>query len=275
MLPGFVPYFLFYLLSPNIKRGVAYGDRWRQTLDVYLPQKPAGAPAVVFVSGGAWIIGNKAWAFLMGQTLQRNGVVCVSVDYRNYPQAAVPQMVDDVDAALRWTFENIEAYGGDRRAAPGPERRRAPRRARAVRRRWRRRRGAAARQPARRARAPLPAQWVGISGMYDTAKMLPALRARLGDALCAPCSAPPSTPARLRRSLRGRRRAARALPPCAVMHGTDDQSVDVGQSRVRRRCAKTARPSTTSTLPANRTPTRSSRTRCGAPTGSWRRCSRS
>ena len=24
---------------------------------------------------------------------------------------------------------------------------------------------------------------------------------------------------------------ARALPPCAVMHGTDDQSVDVGQSR--------------------------------------------
>ena len=29
---------------------------------------------VVFVSGGAWIIGNKAWAFLMGQTLQRNGV---------------------------------------------------------------------------------------------------------------------------------------------------------------------------------------------------------
>ena len=113
MLPGFVPYFLFYLLSPNIKRGVAYGDRWRQTLDVYLPQKPAGAPVVVFVSGGAWIIGNKAWAFLMGQTLQRNGVVCVSVDYRNYPQAAVPQMVDDVDAALRWTFENIEAYGGD------------------------------------------------------------------------------------------------------------------------------------------------------------------
>ena len=99
MLPGFVPYFLFYLLSPNIKRGVAYGDRWRQTLDVYLPQKPAGAPVVVFVSGGAWIIGNKAWAFLMGQTLQRNGVVCVSVDYRNYPQAAVPQMVDDVDAA--------------------------------------------------------------------------------------------------------------------------------------------------------------------------------
>ena len=90
MLPGFVPYFLFYLLSPNIKRGVAYGDRWRQTLDVYLPQKPAGAPVVVFVSGGAWIIGNKAWAFLMGQTLQRNGVVCVSVDYRNYPQAAVP-----------------------------------------------------------------------------------------------------------------------------------------------------------------------------------------
>ena len=26
-------------------------------------------------------------------------------------------------------------------------------------------------------------------------------------------------------------RPPRALPPCAVMHGTDDQSVDVGQSR--------------------------------------------
>ena len=53
MLPGFVPYFLFYLLSPNIKRGVAYGDRWRQTLDVYLPQKPAGAPEKENAGDGA------------------------------------------------------------------------------------------------------------------------------------------------------------------------------------------------------------------------------
>ena len=236
MLPGFVPYFLFYLLSPNIKRGVAYGDRWRQTLDVYLPQKPAGAPVVVFVSGGAWIIGNKAWAFLMGQTLQRNGVVCVSVDYRNYPQAAVPQMVDDVDAALRWTFENIEAYGGDPARVALVGQSAGAHLAALV---LLRRAAAAAEAPPRGSRlgqwlaAPLPAQWVGISGMYDMAKMLPALRARgLGERLMRAvlgAAVDAVSPAAILSE--GGGELARALPPCAVMHGTDDQSVDVGQSR--------------------------------------------
>ena len=45
---------------------------------------------VVFLSGGAWLIGYKAWAYLQGKVLQNNGVMCIMPDYRNYPQVSFP-----------------------------------------------------------------------------------------------------------------------------------------------------------------------------------------
>ena len=72
-----------------------------------------GCPVVIFVSGGAWIIGYRMWGFLLGLALQRAGVLCVCVDYRNFPQAGMPSMVDDVAAACAWVRNHIGAYGGD------------------------------------------------------------------------------------------------------------------------------------------------------------------
>ncbi|KAI9921517.1 hypothetical protein PsorP6_000798 [Peronosclerospora sorghi] len=51
-------------------------------------------PVVVFfLSGGAWIIGYKAWGALMGRVLESLGVVVVTPDYRNFPQGVVPDMM--------------------------------------------------------------------------------------------------------------------------------------------------------------------------------------
>lgn len=118
MLPGMLPMFLYhYRRSPQVLRGVPYGDGARRRADVFLPKgaalKDGGCPVLVFVSGGAWIIGFRGWSFLMGHVLQLNGVLCISVDYRNFPQADVPGMVDDVEAALAWAVQAAPAWGGD------------------------------------------------------------------------------------------------------------------------------------------------------------------
>ena len=71
-------------------------------------------PVVVFLSGGAWIIGYKAWGAFMGMLMAQLGVVFVSPDYRNFPQGTINDMVIDTTNAIQWTQDNIHKYGGDK-----------------------------------------------------------------------------------------------------------------------------------------------------------------
>ncbi|EKX32757.1 hypothetical protein GUITHDRAFT_121062 [Guillardia theta CCMP2712] len=90
MLPALLPAFIRYLWSAGVRKNLMYGSSIRHQLDVYLPsdhkRDPSRRrPVVIFISGGAWIIGYKTWAFLMGLVFQDNGVVFVAPDYRNFP----------------------------------------------------------------------------------------------------------------------------------------------------------------------------------------------
>lgn len=76
---------------------------------------PPPAPTLLFFYGGAWLIGYKLFGCLLARTLTAAGITVVVADYRNYPLAAVPQQVDDAEAALRWTLRNVHRYGGDAR----------------------------------------------------------------------------------------------------------------------------------------------------------------
>ena len=132
----------YYLCSGRVLRGLRYGRERRQTLDIYLPEEgeagaggrrhgeESGLPVVVFISGGAWTIGYKAWGALMGKLLtsssssssaaengqqQQPRLLFVTPDYRNFPQARVPGMVRDVAAAVAWVEAHIGEYGGDAR----------------------------------------------------------------------------------------------------------------------------------------------------------------
>eukprot|EP01084_Bolivina_argentea_P124003 219741_1 len=71
-------------------------------------------PVVIFLSGGAWIIGYKAWGAFMGMLLAQLGVIFVSPDYRNFPQGTISDMVTDATTAIQWTYDNIHKYGGDK-----------------------------------------------------------------------------------------------------------------------------------------------------------------
>eukprot|EP00127_Corallochytrium_limacisporum_P003686 Clim_evm18s152 gene=Clim_evmTU18s152 len=118
LMPGFISIGWYYLTSNRIVRNVVYGVNSRNTCDIFLPsasrpQGGRGRPVVVYVTGGAWIIGYKAWGALMGRILQNYGIVCVSIDYRNFPQGTVPDMIEDVNTAVAWVFDEIASFGGD------------------------------------------------------------------------------------------------------------------------------------------------------------------
>jgi len=122
MLPGFIPPFLNYLVDKRIVKNIPYGKSMRQLLDIYLPYDPeiiesplnsGKYPVVVFISGGAWIIGYKVWGFIMGQLLAKSGVICITPDYRNFPQATVEDMCEDIDRSVDWVMQNVGKFGGD------------------------------------------------------------------------------------------------------------------------------------------------------------------
>ena len=127
----------FYFTSPRVIRGIRYGRRPRNALDLYFPPgvdarsataaavaavAAAGAgdpkarraaaasaptsttprPVVVYVTGGAWIIGHRAWGALLCARLSARGAIVACADYRNFPQAAADGMVADVRDAIGW-----------------------------------------------------------------------------------------------------------------------------------------------------------------------------
>lgn len=120
---------LYFILDEHIHKNIIYGLKGRNLLDVYTvpgtkaKNKPDAEshetaeapryPVVVFFTGGAWIIGYKAWGALIGKVLSACGIVVVTPDYRNFPQGILPDMVDDATLAMQWVFDNVHLFGGD------------------------------------------------------------------------------------------------------------------------------------------------------------------
>ncbi|CAM8919070.1 unnamed protein product [Rhodiola kirilowii] len=70
-------------------------------------------PVIAFVTGGAWIIGYKAWGSLLGQQLSERGIIVACIDYRNFPQGTIGEMVKDASQGISFLCNNISDYGGD------------------------------------------------------------------------------------------------------------------------------------------------------------------
>nr|AUZ98396.1 prenylcysteine alpha-carboxyl methylesterase [Trachyspermum ammi] len=114
LFPGFVQVGYYYFFSHQIRRGVVYGDEPRNRLDLYLPKDTNGPkPVVAFVTGGAWIIGYKAWGSLLGQQLSERDIIVACIDYRNFPQGTMSDMVKDASQGISFICNNIAEYGGD------------------------------------------------------------------------------------------------------------------------------------------------------------------
>lgn len=94
-----------YLANPN--------DAAKQALDVYRPVSAGKSPVLVFVHGGAWTRGDRRQYPFLANRFVREGYVVVVPSYRLSPKVVHPAHIEDVAAAVAWTFRNIADYGGD------------------------------------------------------------------------------------------------------------------------------------------------------------------
>jgi acetyl esterase/lipase len=87
----------------------------RHRLDIIRPRgRVAGAPVMVYIHGGAWIIGDKReQGKPMLYELVTRGWVCVAINYRLSPRATWPDHIVDCKRAIVWVREHIAEYGGD------------------------------------------------------------------------------------------------------------------------------------------------------------------
>ncbi|KAG6708790.1 isoprenylcysteine alpha-carbonyl methylesterase ICME-like isoform X3 [Carya illinoinensis] len=114
LFPGFLQVGYYYFFSPQVRRSIVYGDQPRNRLDLYLPKNSEGLkPVIAFVTGGAWIIGYKAWGCLLGQQLSERDIIVACIDYRNFPQGTMSDMVKDASQGISFVCNNIAEFGGD------------------------------------------------------------------------------------------------------------------------------------------------------------------
>lgn len=98
-----IPYY-----SESVRGGNQYIQE-RCLLDFYYPDNKTNYPTVVWFHGGGLRAGEKE----IPQALKDKGVAVVGVNYRLFPKVGAPEYIKDAAAAVAWTFNNIERYGGD------------------------------------------------------------------------------------------------------------------------------------------------------------------
>ncbi|XP_042969375.1 probable isoprenylcysteine alpha-carbonyl methylesterase ICMEL2 isoform X1 [Carya illinoinensis] len=114
LMPGFLQVAYYYFFSSQVRRSIIYGEQPRNRLDLYLPENgDEPKPVVIFVTGGAWIIGYKAWGSLLGQQLAERDIIVACIDYRNFPQGTISDMVKDTSQGISFICNHIAEWGGD------------------------------------------------------------------------------------------------------------------------------------------------------------------
>lgn len=72
-----------------------------QKMDIYFPQSGGPWPTVVYVHSGSWMHGDKSEAAMFASGLNSMGYLVVSLNYRLYPPATFPAMIEDVKCGIR------------------------------------------------------------------------------------------------------------------------------------------------------------------------------
>jgi acetyl esterase/lipase len=103
-----------------VPEGVAYipdvtyckfDDKTTLELDIAFPTRGAGPfPALVFVHGGGWVLGDRKNMTPYLLMAAKAGYVGVAISYRLAPEHPFPAQVQDSKCAVRWLRANANKY---------------------------------------------------------------------------------------------------------------------------------------------------------------------
>ncbi|QZH75784.1 MAG: alpha/beta hydrolase [Erythrobacter sp.] len=104
--------------STQVERDLSYGPDPRHRLDVFSKGTPTGAPVLVYVHGGGFVMGDKhsessPFYSNVGDFAARMGWVGVTMTYRLAPAHRFPSGVEDMRLFVDWLRANVAAHGGD------------------------------------------------------------------------------------------------------------------------------------------------------------------
>ena len=109
----------FSMKDPDVEveRDIVFhrDGRLKLKLDVYRNRShPTGAPVLLYIHGGAWVLGDKREQGVPMMTyLAAHGWLCITANYRLAPRAPFPAQIIDVKRAIAWVKEHASDYGGD------------------------------------------------------------------------------------------------------------------------------------------------------------------
>jgi len=104
--------------ATRITRDHAYGPDARHRLDLFVRAGLSGAPVLLFVHGGGFVMGDKhtegsPFYSNIGDFAARCGMLGACMTYRLAPEHKFPAGPDDVAAAVDWLRAHAAAHGGD------------------------------------------------------------------------------------------------------------------------------------------------------------------
>lgn len=117
--PQFIKAFPALDISPLVGVGWQRGDDYLNA-NIWAPASGERLPVMVFIHGGAFVLGGNSPAVQDGTAFARSGVVLVSITYRlgvdgfmPIPGAPDNLGLRDQIEALKWVRRNAAAFGGD------------------------------------------------------------------------------------------------------------------------------------------------------------------
>ncbi|ORX84894.1 alpha/beta-hydrolase [Anaeromyces robustus] len=119
LIPNIIGYkdnLINLIYEKNVKTDIRFGGTVAGALDVYYDKNNTKnlKPVVIFVHGGAWMFGDKYEYSKIGSLLIKEKYVAVLPNYLLFPLGTIDDMVGDLHKAIKWTYDNIEKYGGNK-----------------------------------------------------------------------------------------------------------------------------------------------------------------
>ena len=97
----------------NVVYNVSYGARARETLDIFLPDKPSKAPVEIFIHGGYWRRREKEGYSYLAEQITKAGGISIIAEYELCPNVTLDEIVCEMRLCCAWVYDHISEYGGD------------------------------------------------------------------------------------------------------------------------------------------------------------------